>query len=97
MVDMNNYKGQRENFMGSVGPQGAEKRGDRNCDVFELFFNSELVDKIVEETSRYAEQFLRGHKLSSRSTSRAWKLVTEGEIYVVLGPFMLVGIIKNLP
>jgi hypothetical protein len=23
--------------------------------------------------------------------------VTEGEIYVVLGPFMLVGIIKNLP
>jgi hypothetical protein len=31
--DMENYKGQRENFMGGVGPQGAAKH-DRNCDIF---------------------------------------------------------------
>jgi hypothetical protein len=59
--DMNNYKGQRKNFMGSVGPQGAAKEVTEIVDVFDLFFNSELVDTIVEETSRYAEQFLRGH------------------------------------
>jgi hypothetical protein len=53
------------------------------------------VVKIVEGTYRYAEQFLQGHKLSSKSLSRAWKPVTEGEIYVVLGLFMLMGIIQK--
>jgi hypothetical protein len=30
-----------------------------------------------------------------KSPARAWKPVTEGEIYVVLGLFMLTGIIQN--
>jgi hypothetical protein len=50
--DMNNYKGQRENFTGIVGPQGVAKEVTDIVDVFELFFNSELVDTIVEETNR---------------------------------------------
>jgi predicted CoA-binding protein len=28
-------------------------------DIFELFFNSKVVDTIVEDINRYAEQFLR--------------------------------------
>jgi hypothetical protein len=39
------------------------------------------------------EQFLRGRELSIRSHSRAWKPVTEGKIYVVLGLFMVMDII----
>jgi hypothetical protein len=93
--DMNNYKGQRENFKGGAGPQGAAKEVTEIVDVFEFFFNSELVDTIVEETNGYAEPSLCGRKLSSRSTARAWKPVTEGEIYVVLGLFMLMGIIQK--
>jgi hypothetical protein len=81
--------------MGSVGPQGAAKEVTEIVDVFELFFESQLVEKIVEETNRYAEQFLRGRELSSRSATRAWKHVTEGEIYVVLGLFMLMGIMQK--
>jgi hypothetical protein len=81
--------------MGSVGPQGAAKEVTEIVDVFELFFNNELVDTIVEETNRYAEHFLQGHKLSSRSVARAWKPMTQGEIYVVLGLFMLMDIIKK--
>jgi hypothetical protein len=73
--DMNNYKGQRKNFTGIVGPQGAAKEVTEIVGIFELFFNSKLIDKIVEETNRYAEQSLWGHKLSSRSNSRAWKPV----------------------
>jgi hypothetical protein len=92
---MSNYKGQREHFTGSVGPQGAAKEVTEIVDIFELFFNSELVDTIVKETNRYAEQFLHACKLSSRSTARAWKPMTEGEIYVVLGLFMLMGIIQK--
>jgi hypothetical protein len=34
--------------------------------------------------------FLRGHKLSRKSPARAWKPVTQGEIYVVLSLFMLI-------
>jgi hypothetical protein len=92
--DMNNYKGQRKNFTGSVGPQGAADEVTEIVDVFKLFVNSELVETIVEETDRYAQQFLRGHELSSRSAARVWKPVTEGEIFV-LGSFMLMGIIQK--
>jgi hypothetical protein len=93
--DTNNYKGQRKHFTGSVGPQGTAKEVTEIVDVFELFFNSKPVNTIVEVTNRYAEQFLRGLKLSSRSTARAWKPMTEGEIYVVLGLFMLMDIIEK--
>jgi hypothetical protein len=82
-----------ENFTGSVGPQGAAKEVTEIVDVFKLFFNSELVETIVEETNRYAEQFLHGRELSSRSAASAWKPVTEGDIYVVLGLLMLMSII----
>jgi hypothetical protein len=50
----------KENFTGSVGPQGAVKQVTGIVNVFELFFSGEFVAKIVEETNRYAEQFLRG-------------------------------------
>jgi hypothetical protein len=56
----------RRTFHGSVGPRGAAKQVTEIVDAFKLFFNVELTDKIVEETSRYTEQFLHGHKLSSR-------------------------------
>jgi hypothetical protein len=50
---------------------------------------------IVKETNRYVEQFLCGHELSIRLPARAWKPVTEGEIYVVRGLFMLISIIQK--
>jgi hypothetical protein len=43
-------------------------------DVFESFFNEELIDTIVTETNRYMKQFLRGRELSVRSPTRAWSL-----------------------
>jgi hypothetical protein len=60
-----------------------------------LFFNKEIIDNIVKETNRYAEQFLHGHELSVSSPARAGKPVTDGEIYVVLGLFMLMGIVQK--
>jgi hypothetical protein len=49
-------------------------------DILHLLFNKELIDTVVEEINRYAEQFLHRHKLSNRPTATAWKSVTEGEI-----------------
>jgi hypothetical protein len=69
---------------------------DRIVDVFILFFNRAFIAKIAEETNRYAKQFLwGGGKLSSKSHARSWKPVTEEEIYIVLGLFMLMGIIQK--
>jgi hypothetical protein len=93
--NMKNYKGQRENFTGSVGPQGAAKHVMEIVDVFELFFSKELIDTIVKERYRYVGQFLCGHELSVTSPAWAQKLVTAGEIYIVLGLFMLMGIIQK--
>jgi hypothetical protein len=77
--------------------QGATKQVTEIVDVFQLFFNREFVGKIIVESNRYVEQFLRGRKLCRMSHTRARKPVTEGEIYFVLGLFMLMGIIKKLP
>jgi hypothetical protein len=63
--NMQNYRG-REFFTGSAGVQGAAKHVMEIVDIFELFFNRELIDTIVTETNRYAEQFLRGRELSVR-------------------------------
>ena len=57
---MENYRGQREHFTCSVGAQGPAKDVTEIVDVFELFFDKELIETIVAETNRYAEQFLRG-------------------------------------
>jgi hypothetical protein len=92
---MENYRGQWENFTGSVGPQGAAVNAMEIVDIFELFFNKEIIHNIVKETNRYVEQFLRGHELSVSLPARAWKPVTDGEIYVVLGLFMLMGIVQK--
>jgi hypothetical protein len=93
--NMENYKGQRENFTGSVGPQGSAKDVTEIVDIFELFFSRELINTIVREKNRYTEQFLRGRELSVRSPARAWKPVTEEEIYIVLGLFMFMDIIQK--
>jgi hypothetical protein len=54
--DMNNYKGQRENF---TGTSRCCKPSDRNCRLFKLFFNGGSAGKIVEETNRYAKHSYR--------------------------------------
>jgi hypothetical protein len=92
--DINNYKGKGK-ISAAVFDQSAAKQVTDIVDVFKLFFIGEFVAKIVEETYRYAEQFLQGRKSSSKSPARAWKPVTEEEIYVVVGLFMLMGIIQK--
>jgi hypothetical protein len=57
-------------------------------DILKLFFKIELIDKTVEETNGYTEQFLCGHKISRWSTARVWKPV-------VLDLFMRMGIMQK--
>jgi len=62
-----------------------------------LFFDKEIIQQIVREANRYAEQFknARGNLFSFRSLVRSWTPVTESEIYTVLGLFLLMGIVQK--
>jgi hypothetical protein len=60
--DMSNYKRLKENFMCHLVPQGTAKQVAEIVDIFMLCFVIELACKIVDETSRCAEQFLQGCK-----------------------------------
>ena len=53
---MDNYTGHREVFSCDFGPRNcAENVSDVRC--FELFFDKEIIQQIVRETNRYAEQY----------------------------------------
>jgi hypothetical protein len=56
--DMESYRERRENVTGSVGPQGLAKDVTDIVELFELFFDKALIETIVTETNKYAEQSL---------------------------------------
>jgi hypothetical protein len=64
--------------------------------VFLLLFSRDVIHKIVVETNCYAERRnARGRLFTFRSHVRQWAPVTENEIYVVLGLYLLMGIIQT--
>lgn len=54
---MDNYIGQRETFSVVSGPQVYAKVLANAIDIFEQFFDNDIVQRTVTETNRYAEQF----------------------------------------
>ena len=57
------------------GPQNSAKDLTNAVDIFEQFFDKYIVQKIVTETNRYAEQFKnsRGNIFSKRSRVNEWQ------------------------
>jgi hypothetical protein len=53
---MENYVGQKEQFVGNCGPQNEGKHVTEAVNVFKLFFTHKLIVLIVRETNCYAEQ-----------------------------------------
>ena len=70
--NMSSYVGVREVFSCDYGPQGAARSAMNILSIFKLFFDYQLVSLIVEETNRYAEQYMRhrGMLFSFRSRVR---------------------------
>ncbi|XP_021932761.1 piggyBac transposable element-derived protein 4-like [Zootermopsis nevadensis] len=95
--NMDNYVGQREQFVGNCGPQNEVKSVTESVNVFKLFFTHELISLIVRETNRYAEQCINSRSLPIpfRSRMREWKPLSDDEMYVVLALFMLIGIVQK--
>jgi hypothetical protein len=66
-------------------------------DVFEKLFDLSLVQHVVEETNKYAQQQVakRAVPFIFCSRIRKGKDVTVDEMYVVLALFMLMGIVQK--
>jgi len=53
---MDNYTGHRQVFSCDFGPRNGAKNVSDLVQCFELFFDKEILQQIVRETNRYAEQ-----------------------------------------
>ncbi|KAL4099071.1 hypothetical protein QTP88_023560 [Uroleucon formosanum] len=60
-------------------------------DIFKLFFTSEIIDLIVIETNRNAEQFLSKNRLTKSSRFAKWIPTNENEIQKVFGLIIWMG------
>lgn len=77
-----------------LGQTGNQKSVTDILHSFLLYFDKEVIGKIVMETNKYAEQTIQSNSILSR-TMKNWKPVDEAEIYVLLGIYMLMGIVQK--
>jgi hypothetical protein len=95
--DMGNYVRRQEIFSGISGPQDSARGLTNAADIFQQFFDEDIIQKIVTETNCYTEHFKnsRGNIFSRRLRVNEWQPITSEEIYVVQALFMLMGIVQN--
>ncbi|XP_068085866.1 piggyBac transposable element-derived protein 4-like, partial [Anabrus simplex] len=62
---------------------------------FNLFFTFSLLNLIVTETNRYADQLLTCNELSPNSRSRCWRRTTIDEIRAFIAVVMNMGLIRK--
>ena len=84
-------------FLGSQGPTNVVDVNNEESplDYFRLIFTDELLEKVVEETNRYASQYLSANPLSPSARAKLWKNVDKDELMVFLGLVMLTGIFQK--
>jgi len=65
--------------------------------VFALFVDDEIIDLLVSETNRYAEQKLNKSDLTPCSRMHKWKPTNPEEIKKFLGLILYMGVVKVNP
>ena len=63
-------------------------------DCYRHFITDEIIDLMVRETNRYAEQYFQTHKITSRSKFRQWKPTTDQEMLKFLGIIIQMGLVQ---
>lgn len=81
-------------FQGDSGIKLDNLNKDNPIQLFECFFTNELINKIVVETNRYAEQYLNDNKETIKNQSRVkkWTATNANEIRTLLALFIIQGI-----
>ena len=63
-------------------------------DCYRHFITDEIIDLMVRETNRYAEQYLQAHQISRRSKYRQWIPTTREEMFKFFGIIIEMGLVQ---
>lgn len=85
----------RFEFKGSPGVTITVSSPPQPVELFEAYFDDELIDVIVVETNRYASQLLNSSNLSQHSRFKKWSALTREEPRVSLSLLLLQGIVQK--
>ena len=94
-VEKGNFTPTDITFQGVDAVDGILPENPTALDCFKLYFTDTLIDLIVTETNRYAEQFIEKERndLKKYSTVHQWVPTDHDEINALLGILTLMGII----
>lgn len=87
-------KAEKLEFTGKCGLQEDLSSSITPVELFEHFFDHDVVMLMVSETNKYAQQFIKEQQLSQHARMQRWKEVTEDEMRKFLGVTLLTGLIK---
>ena len=82
-------------FMELPGPKHAPHPESSPITYFELFFTSALLNLIVAETNRYADQLLNALELSPCSRSKSWRRTLVQEIRAFIAVILNMGLLRK--
>ncbi|KAL4104076.1 hypothetical protein QTP88_019389 [Uroleucon formosanum] len=82
------------NFIGNYGPLVILDEVSEPIDFFKLFLTDEIIQLMVIETNRNAQQLLSSQKISRRSRFSSWEPVTKDDIEHFLGLLLWMGLVK---
>lgn len=96
-IDLDNIPARppRFDFRGFTGLKITVSSPPHPLELFEAYFDDELLDVIVVETNRYASQLLNSSKLGQHSRFRKWYALTREELRVSLSLLLLQGIVQK--
>lgn len=88
-----NVRCKSKEFSGQPGLKVQIEDYNDPYELFRLFITDELIDTIVTETNRYAEQFLAYRPLLRFSRFNHWKPTDADEIMLLLAIYIILGLI----
>ena len=61
--------------------------------LYKLFFTDYILEKIVEETNKYAAQCINSSSSTSRMHQQAWQPVSKNEVNTFIGILLIMGVV----
>jgi len=92
IVSGNNQK--HFNFIGNSGPLVILDEGSGPIDFFKLFLTDEIIQLMVIETNRNAQQMLSSQRISRGSRFSSWEPITKEDIEHFLGLLLWMELVK---
>jgi hypothetical protein len=63
-------------------------------DCYRHFITDEIIDLMVRETNRYAQQYLQSHAISRRAMFQQWKPTSAAEMFKFFGRIIEMGLVQ---